>query len=284
MIKYSFIIPAYNVEEYIEKTLLSILSQESDDYEVIVVDDCSTDKTLEICNKYKSKKIKIIANSVHKGVSQSRNVAIEKSKGEYLIFVDGDDFIDKDALKNLDFRIKKDNPDCVICNFKTVMETTNRRPVNSENIKRKNVYNKSKSEVLEYIYRLRMIFAVWRFVVKSKIVKDNKIKFIENIVHEDEEWVPRMLLACNSFTVQEKPYYNYRVRNNSIMTSNDYKYKVRCLLHVCNSLLDYSDAIENDYEKEFLQRCVYKNLFQSYLNIRKNSNPLKPIKTRKYKK
>lgn len=284
MAKYSFIIPAYNVEKYIEQTINSIILQDFNDYEIIIVDDCSTDNTYNICTKYLNKKIKVYKNSSHKGVSYARNLAIEKSKGEYLIFVDGDDFVDKNALKTLEFRINKDNPDCVICNFKTIMESNNRRAVNSENIQRRNVYKKSKSEVLEYLYRLRMIFAVWRFVVKAKIIKDNNIRFTEGIVHEDEEWVPQMLLACETFTVQELPYYNYRVRDNSIMTNNDYKYKVKCLLRVCNNLLDYSDVVNNKYEKVFLQRCVYKNLFQSYLNIRKNSNPLKPIKTRKFKK
>ena len=107
MIKYSFIVPCYNGEKYIVKCLDSILKQTSNNYEVIVINDGSTDNSINIINKYKNDKKIVIINQDNMGLSLARNNGINKAKGEYLIFVDCDDYIQNDFLKTIDKKSKR---------------------------------------------------------------------------------------------------------------------------------------------------------------------------------
>ena len=99
--KVSIIIPVYNVEKYIDECILSAINQTLDDMEIIVIDDKSTDSSLDILNKYKEKYdfVKIISNEKNIGISAIRNIGIQNAKGEYIYFLDIDDYLDEDAMK-----------------------------------------------------------------------------------------------------------------------------------------------------------------------------------------
>ena len=100
---FSIIIPLYNCEKSIAKCLLSVLNQNFNNYEIIIINDCSKDRSLKICTKYKKKypKIKIINQKTNKGVSSSRNLGIKSSNGEYIIFLDSDDYLENFSLYKL---------------------------------------------------------------------------------------------------------------------------------------------------------------------------------------
>ena len=108
MPKFSIIIPVYNVEKYIKRCLDSVFNQTFNDFEVIVVDDGSTDKTNTICNDYckNNENMKVI-HTEHVGVSASRNIGINNASGEYILFLDSDDYIDKNSLIYISELIKK---------------------------------------------------------------------------------------------------------------------------------------------------------------------------------
>ena len=115
MPKFSIIIPAYNVEQYIGRCLESVFKQTSKDYEVIVVDDGCTDKSIEIAKDYDVK----VITSKHVSVSEARNIGAKKAKGEYLLFLDSDDYWDKDLLKEIKKSLDN-NPDLVRFQVRTV--------------------------------------------------------------------------------------------------------------------------------------------------------------------
>ena len=113
----SIIIPLYNCEKFIAKCLLSVLNQNFSNYEIIIINDCSKDHSLKICKKYKKKypKIKIINQKTNKGVSSSRNLGIKSSIGEYIIFIDSDDYLEKFSLCKLSKFIEKNkNADTIV--------------------------------------------------------------------------------------------------------------------------------------------------------------------------
>ena len=100
-VRFSIIISAYNIEDYIERAINSVLSQDFNNYELIVIDDCSTDKTLERIKQYNN--IKIVENDKNMGLGAVRNIGIDKSKGEYILHLDGDDEIyNKTVLSKID--------------------------------------------------------------------------------------------------------------------------------------------------------------------------------------
>ena len=115
MAKVSIVIPTYNVEKYIDKCLKSLLNQTLQDIEIICVDDCSTDSTVEILNRYKEsdKRVRVIVSDINQGCSKMRNIGIENSTGEYLGFVDSDDWVDFDFYEKLYTKAKKTNAEVV---------------------------------------------------------------------------------------------------------------------------------------------------------------------------
>ena len=110
MPKYSVIVPVYNAEEYLDKCLNSILKQTNQDFEVICINDGSTDKSLDILNKYKDDII--IINEENSGVSIARNNGVKKASGKYLVFVDSDDYLENKLLEKVD-NVSKNNPDII---------------------------------------------------------------------------------------------------------------------------------------------------------------------------
>ena len=110
MLRFSIIVPVYNVEKYIEECLNSILKQNYKNYEVIVINDGSLDKSGEICENFSKKNFNFkVIHVKNGGLSSARNIGIKKALGEYILFLDGDDFIAKNCLEDIDNLIKKNN-------------------------------------------------------------------------------------------------------------------------------------------------------------------------------
>lgn len=270
------------MKKYIEQAIESVISQNYLEYEIMIIDDGSSDDTQSVCKKYINEKIKLITIE-HAGVSKARNIGISQATGDYIIFIDGDDFIEPFLLSSANKLLIHNNVDCIVGMFNTIKEEGVEKNLYCENVLRNKIRNKSQEQVLKYLYQLRLIFTVWRFIVKTNIIK-NKIFFHDGIIHEDEEWVPQMLVNCKTFDVLNIPFYNYRLRKNSIMSRKDNEtFRTKCQIIVAQNLLTFTDQCTEQYQKLFLQRCAYKILFQSYLTLRKISDPIKPIKTRKFK-
>ena len=112
----SIIVPAYNVEKYISKCIESLINQTYKNIEIIIINDGSRDNTENIIKKFKDKRIKYYKN-VNQGIGKTRNFGIDKSNGEFLMFIDSDDFLDIRACEILHNKIKEEKLDLVICDF-----------------------------------------------------------------------------------------------------------------------------------------------------------------------
>lgn len=280
-VKFSIIVPVYCVEKYIEKCVDSVLTQSYDSWELLLIDDGSTDGTIDYLHKLKNnKKIKVIFSN-HKGVSNARNVGLKCAAGDYIVFLDSDDYLEPWLLENINTKLKRNKPDIFIGMFNTLVEGALPKTCESEKLQKKYINKRTHSELLEYFYNLRLIFTVWRFIVKRDVITNNNIFFKENILHEDEDWVTRMLIHIKNAQLIEKPFYNYRVRKNSIMTNTDYsifrlkndsRYMIAC------NFIDMAEKSEKQYVRDFLYRCAYKNIRQIYSDVKKKSNPHYPKK------
>ena len=121
--KISVIVPVYNVEKYLRRCIDSILSQTFSDFELLLIDDGSKDKSGDICDEYVAKDVRIkVFHKANAGVSSARNLGLDKAKGEFIFFVDSDDFLDKTHLENYSKDI--DNFDLIFQGYKLVEETT----------------------------------------------------------------------------------------------------------------------------------------------------------------
>ena len=282
-VKFSIIVPAYNVEKYIDKTIQSVEEQNYKNWEMIIVDDGSSDNTLNRIDAYKNKNI-VCIEADHGGVSMARNIGLDYASGDYIMFLDSDDYLEPWTLEYLNNSIQKNGAVDAFIGMFNSREENGLKGCHSEVLNPSRVNGKSQEEVLEYLYDIRMVFTVWRFVVSRELIEKNNLYFKENILHEDEDWVTRMLICSNSFRAIDKPFYNYRIRNGSIMTTknpeherlrHDSRYKIA---------MDFWDMANKDgrpYIRDFLYRCAYKNVQQIYADIRKQSNPRVPIEIEK---
>lgn len=280
-VKISVIVPVYNTQKYLEECLNSVVRQNYENWEMFLVDDGSTDHSLSICKEYKEKyKNKIFIKRIkHKGVSVARNYALKKVTGQYIVFLDSDDYL-KPGLFDFINENSNEGIDVFVGEFESISEDPSIDILESEAITNENINGRSQEFVLNYLYDLRLVFTLWRFVVKSSLIKDNNIYMLPNIIHEDEEWVAKMLLEATTFRKIPFRHYVYRKRKNSIMTT-DGLYHYRSMLKVADKLLEYAEHEDCEYKKLFLYRCAYKNASQVYWNVRNMSKPSIPIKDRK---
>lgn len=225
---FSIIIPIYKVEQYLNECVDSILNQNFLDYEIILVDDGSPDRCPEICDKYS--KIDDRIHVIHKkngGLSSARNCGVESAQGEYIIFVDSDDYWnDNGALDTLARKIQKLKSVDIL-----VFNNIDYSCLTGESIVCNRVYNvtllesRSKDDVLKYVFQ-NGIFpgAAWVTVTRRKFLKENNITFIEGIKAEDIDWLLNVFLNAEKISAVNSAFYVYRkYRGGSITGTADKK-------------------------------------------------------------
>lgn len=277
-IKFSIIMPIYNCMDFLDKSIQSVLYQEYDNWELILIDDGSTDNSLNICLKYQETDERIfVISQENEGPSVARNKGLELASGDYIVFLDSDDWLDNKLFKYVAKTAKIKNIDAFVGMFNTILEADNAYPLISEKINRRYVNNCSSDNVLHYFYRLRLVLTVWRFIIKREVFIKNKIKFTPNILHEDEEIMPILLTKCNNFHLVPFAFYNYRIRNNSITTSKTL-YNFKCYIYVAQSLLKYAEEENNEAKRLFLMRYAYNDLYMAHWGVKTFSKPIRKIK------
>lgn len=215
-IKVSVIIPVYNVEKYIEECMESVVNQTLEEIEIIIVNDGTQDNSMKKIERFLSDKRIIVINKENGGLSSARNVGLEIARGEFIAFVDSDDFVDKIFLEGL-YKNAGDM-DIIISNVIEYNDTINekkQREIKNEIIK----YNKG-----SYFWRYSG-FEVWNKIYKRSFLMKNNIKFIEGIIFEDISFNFYSLFLSDKVKYVNKAYYYYRTkRKNSILnTLNDEK-------------------------------------------------------------
>lgn len=219
----SVIIPVYNVGKYLDECIESILSQTISNFEIILVDDGSTDDSLNICNKYKNKNV-IVIHQENSGVSAARNAGIKVAKSEFITFVDGDDWLEKNALENMYDFAKKNNADACFCDRYFKNEDKICRAVN-ENFPPLINSDMLVKKQLHYDF----LAASWLGILKREKVKDCFFD-TELSTLEDWEYNFRALTCLDKIVILNKPFYHYRTVIGSASKSPLNEKQLTCLL------------------------------------------------------
>jgi len=212
--KISVIIPAYNVEDYVAKCLDSIINQTYKNLEIIIVNDGSTDKSGEICERYAKKENRIILiHQENQGMSIARNNALDIATGEYIGFVDSDDWIEPDMYATLYDNIIAHDADISMCNFYYVRTSGQQSPYSNEN---------DDTKILEGIYKIAHNIrlsnnCIWNRLYKRHLFDD--IRFPAGKTFEDVFVMHRVMDNANKLVLSSKCLYYYRRRADSITLS-----------------------------------------------------------------
>lgn len=280
-VKISIIIPVYNVEKYLDKCLKSVVGNKNKNIEILVVNDGSTDNSLEIIQKYleKDKSITLINLPQNKGPGHARNLGISKSKGDYILFVDSDDWIEKDTISIIEKEI----------NNKTDLLAFGSREIHYKKRKKGkpltlDTIPQIDSKNPEYFRSALMTVdgfkpMVWCYLFSKRLILENKIKFPEDIYFEDIPFTTKALFYAGKVKSVPKVLYNYKIRHNSITRKvTDRKIKDNFKAH--NMLREFliEKGVMEKYQNEFIIRmltCCIRPNFLSYFKIKEKSRELK---------
>ena len=214
-LRFSVIICAYNLEKIIRVSLESVLMQKFKNFELIVVDDCSTDKTYEVLKRYEKRdsRIHVLKNEVNSGPSISRNNAVDIAKGEYIVYLDGDDTLyDRNTLGKVDKVIGNDNPDITYFGVQYVGGSNKAYIPNAEN-------STQKARIV-----CDMHFPVASKVWRREFLLENDIKFIGGMYYEDMVYSIKAAIKSKKLKYGEFPIYiYYRNREGTIMSTPNMK-------------------------------------------------------------
>lgn len=260
----SIVIPVYKVEKFIYQCLDSIYSQGMDEnwFEVVVVNDGTPDKSMDVVDKFRDHTNLTIINQTNQGLSVARNNGMDKSKGEYVWFVDSDDWLEPNALSDVKGYIEK-YPDVEV--FASVLMMNYEKDGTKEKEYKPNLNVRSGRD---YMFRNHNANrgACSRYIFKRSFLQEYDLRFMPGVYHEDGEFSNRMLYLAKSLMIIPKPVYNYRIRESgSIMSSRNMKAN-EDLVKIFFSLRDFAEKYVKGNEDYWQYRYViYQCLISSIL-------------------
>lgn len=257
----SVIVPVYNVETYLERCITSIVKQSFKDLEILLIDDGSTDNSGLICDKWaeKDKRIHVI-HKKNGGLSEARNTGLDIYKGEYVCFVDSDDYLEIDILEELMCALEKNKADIAVCNF--IYEYEERMKHHYEEFRIEEELHLTGRQFMLWGIKERHSFGVvvWNKLFKRKIFQ--KLRFPKGKFHEDEFVFHEIMYNCKSVICIPKTGYHYFQREGSIT------FKGSHVIHTMEAFLVRCKFLFNQNDKE-LTILSEKNLVMPLKRIRK---------------
>lgn len=243
MKKVSVIIPVYNVENYLRKCLDSLVNQTLKDIEIIIVNDGTPDNSQEIIDEYVKKYPKKIVSVIQEngGQGAARNTGLLHATGEYIGYVDSDDYVEENMYEELYNKAKEEDSDIVIC---------------GNNVVKENYEFLSKEDVDKEFLLGKM--AVWNKIYKKNIIVDNKIQFRSKVWYEDLDFTMKVYFSSKKLSYVDKHLYNYLLREGSTMNNNNIERNLE-LIQAFDSLIDYckDKKIYNKAKDEIEFLCIY---------------------------
>ncbi len=218
--KISVIIPVYNVEKYLPQCVESVLAQSYQNFEILLIDDGSTDQSPAICDSFAEKNTKIrVFHKANGGASTARNAGLDRASGEYVFFLDSDDYLDPQALEKLLSVLQSADADFAFCEAVTVEEESGAQSTGNYSFHRDYGQNSGENLFAEMVQKKEFHVAVWMNLYRRDFLEKNSLRFSEGIMYEDCIYAYQLYkLAEKAVHVHEYLYYR-RYRAGSVMTS-----------------------------------------------------------------
>lgn len=298
--KFSIVVPVYNAENFIDECVNSLLNQDYDDYEVVLVNDGSKDNSLEKCLRFQkqNKKVKVV-DKKNGGVGSARNAGIDNAKGEYIIFVDSDDALKENTLSLYEKSLLSNNSDVTISSYVHVKVESNKEITIKNQSNWNGDFSTFMDEKFEYLFDNWLIHCPWNKVYKSDIIKKNNIRFSEEYsIYEDIGFVLDYLYYCKTVSLLTDVLYIYNVKEQGslvtrfnenaytayldcwirlkrIISKNKSKYK----FFICNMVFAYLKSLyKNKPSKSFERR---KELIKMICSDEKFKDLIENLKMKK---
>lgn len=271
--KVSIIVPLYNTEKYIIKCLKSLKKQTLKDIEVIIIDDGSSDNSVNIAKKHiaNDDRFHLVCQN-NMGASNARNRGLSLAKGEYIAFLDCDDWVTKKSMEQLYLQGKYHNADIVAGNilcFHSKEEIYPFRPVcqtAANNMPGHLYFN-------EVLKQNAYVMMVYNYLYKRSFLLKNGFQF-ENITHEDELWTPKALILAEKVVVTPFFHYFYRQRKKSIMSNHNLEVKIADIIYITDKLFSFMNETLSTTKPFILLRLLQLHNYIWSLKLREADSKL----------
>ena len=273
--KLSIIVPVYNVEKYVEKCLNSLCNLETEN-EIIIVNDGSTDSSLKIVEEFKKNHDNeniVIISQENKGLSEARNTGLRKAKGEYVSFIDSDDFVDKKLYEIMVKEVIKDGVDYGIGKYSYFYENDDKKEYNDNEIKdiigkfQLNPLKKGKEWLKILKKKDKYGPEVWDDIYKREFLVKNNLFFKPDRLHEDEIFTLEVFLKAERAKYYAIPFYCYLQRENSIMKTQ----KVKNFTDIQKNIFDMEKLLSEEKNDKDIQKILIEGIHRFYKIIIKKS-------------
>lgn len=216
--KISIILPVYNAALYIKECILSIIQQTYKNYELIIIDDCSKDNSIDIIfgilEEHKYIPVKFIKNKTNLGISATRNIGIKESSGDFIFFIDSDDFISKDCLKSFIILLNKyPNVDIISGSYINYPQKQNQNVIQYNGIPE---FINDKKQIRFLFYNKKLPNTIWNKLFKKDFIEKYNLSFKEGMVYEDDLWHFITAKFCSKIAINKNLTYYYRYNPTSI--------------------------------------------------------------------
>ena len=265
-IKLSIILPVYRVEKYIKRCLESILPQLTSEVELISVDDCSPDRSIDVCKELIKdwSQIQLISRKTNGGLSAARNTGLALANGRYCWFIDSDDSIELQSIERIIHYLNHKDVNILIFNHTRVNEAGER--ISISQLKEQNIIIEDESQKMQILcdYLINKFgFEVWGKVFSMKIIKENNLDFAPNnkIFAEDICFTLLYLYYCPDIHILEESFYFYLIRSDSIMGSKNTS-KLNEMYSLSNLIFN---LMEDRYFKQYYN-LIYSGIMQIEYN------------------
>lgn len=269
----SVIVPIYNAQEYLDECIQSIINQSCHELEIILIDDGSTDKSQQICEKYYAEDSRVIyVRKQNGGVSSSRNIGLDLARGEYVVFVDADDYLEKEVIQHVENIMKKEASELVIWNATEVYKQKLKqcRPISTWPGNREEIYASLISNYYDKFYMGDYIRAVWGKMFCLDVIKNNNIKFDEQLyIGEDALFLIQYISHISKINNFNYYGYYYRILSSSAVR----RYKQDLLQQSIIQMNTYKKIFGDDIDSPLIESsvCVFAwNTLNSLINNEKS--------------
>lgn len=269
---FSFVVPVYNVEGYLKRCVDSLIAQQDQGLEVILVDDGSTDKSKELCDKYADQYPWIsVVHKANGGLSSARNMGIDQARGDYIFFLDSDDYVDVHMCQKLkEYLEVYTKADVVSIDGyeieKDVYTNMRRIPL------RKVFFTKGEDYLITRYKQRNMNVEACLYLYRREFLNKNKFRFVEGILHEDVEFTYRVIMSSKYVLSVPDAFYYYVIRDGSISTQRD---RTKNIQDLFQTLEQINACAEQTVNRE-LGKWMKNAALNSYLNMIQEARMYQP--------
>lgn len=278
MVDVSIIVPVYNVEKLLERCVSSLINQTYKNIEIILIDDGSTDGSGSLCDSFSLNHNNVtVVHQKNEGLSSARNTGLHVASGEYVLFVDSDDYIKKEACERLLLMAKQLNCEIVAADSYKVIGNDVMTDLNRE-MKEHSVFT-GVDFLVSSIKKHRIAMCAPYALYKKSIIIKNGLFFEPGILHEDELWTPQIYLLAKRVCYIDFKFYYHWFREGSITQSTNYQKRSSDLIKICEYLYVRYKSVSLKYRKHLNDYLCILYLNAVYIGKNENVERLFPIRT-----